>query len=120
MAISSLWPRGLPACAPVTPALRSWARFDQPVAVVLLVQLRPPTPGPVQPKDDQDVDVLGDHSMPLVISFPTDSMSTGVPCAANDEMTCCVYDWTFAVRPPSVVGHPAGMHCLPGSAQKSE
>src|SRR5215472_3199884 len=120
MAISSLWPGGLPACAPAMPALSSWARFPQPVAVVLLVQLSPPTPGPLQPKDDHDVDVFGDQSMPLVISFPTDTMLTGVPCAAKDEMTCCVYDCTFAVRPSRVVGQPAGMHCLPGSAQKSE
>src|SRR5258708_39958802 len=109
MAISSLWPGWLPACAPATPALSSWARLLQPVAVVLLVQVRPPTPGPVQPNDDQLVSSDSLHSMPLVISLPMETMSTGVPWAAKAAMTPLVYDWTFAVSPDRVVGQPAGM-----------
>ena len=69
--MSSLCPAGLPAWAPATPALSSWARLSQPPQ---LVQLISPT----------------GHRMPFLISFPIEVRSTGVPCRANAEMTCWV------------------------------
>ena len=75
--IRSLWPDGFPASAPATPALSSVARLLHPV---LAVQSTSPT----------------GHSIPFRISLPIATMSTGVPCAANAEITCLVYDFTVA------------------------
>jgi len=62
-------------------------------AVVLLVQVRPPTPGPVQP-NGRPVGLLRPRSTAcrLVISLPMETMSTGVPWAAKAAMTPLVYD----------------------------
>ena len=61
-------PRGLAARAPATPALSSVARLSQPVSSV---QSTWPT----------------GHRIPLRISLPIETMSTGVPCAAKAWMT---------------------------------
>jgi len=69
--MSSGCPAGFPARAPATPAFSNWARFAHPPQLVQLIS-------PVG------------HKIPFLISFPIDTMSTGVPCRANAAITLWV------------------------------
>src|SRR5690348_17408910 len=77
----SLWFGGFAARAPATPALSSAARLSQPVSAL---QLTWPT----------------GHRIPLRISLPIETMSTGVCWAAKAPITWLVYVRTVFVSWP--------------------